>query len=297
MESYCENVIMPDVNFRIKSFISSGLEHVIEVHPHWHSEIEILYFINGSARQQINERSFIAESGDIVIIGMDQIHSTYSYAGNKCDILVIMFDVHSFFQSTLDEVAHPSMNIYNTSTLFKNPISSAEDSGKLLFGCVQEIHEELICKKAAFQHIIKSLIYKLTGLLVRYNFYDVCTSDERSVREIKNMLRKTFELIDKYHDEHISLSKAAANSNLSVPHFCRLFKKATGMTFNDYLVFYRVNRAEIMLGSDMTHTEIAMEWGFGSISSFIRSFKKCKKCTPSLHRKLQRKPLPFEYMS
>ena len=76
------------------------------------------------------------------------------------------------------------------------------------------------------------------------------------------MLEKTFDLIDISYFEDVSLKKAALVSNLSIQHFCRLFKKTTGMTFNDYLSFYRVNRAEKLLHSQKKITEIALECGF-----------------------------------
>lgn len=285
MESIYEIVDMPDSNFRIKSFISSDLEHLIEVHPHWHPEIEILYFIEGMARQQINDKTFIAKAGDIVIINKDQIHSTYSYAGNGCSILVIMFDSRKLCQLDVENPGQDTVNILGSTTLVKNPIDAASDSGKQLQKCILNIHEELSNKNPAFQYMVRSNLYELTGMLLRNALFDRCDNAAKSIPLIKNTLKKTFELIDLSCHEDISLKQAASHSNLSIPHFCRLFKKATGMTFNDYLVFHRVNRAEKMLDSDKTLTEISLECGFGSISSFIRSFKKFKHCPPSHYRK------------
>ncbi len=70
----------------------------------------------------------------------------------------------------------------------------------------------------------------------------------------------------------------------SVSHFCRLFKRTTGMTFTAYLSLYRVNRAEEMLSSPCSITEIAYACGFNSPVSFIRSFKQYKNTTPSASR-------------
>lgn len=287
MKSTCEKVIMPDERFRIKSFISSTFEHVIAVHPHWHSEIEILYIINGCAKQQVNEHFFTTEAGDIVIINKDQLHSTYSYQGSKCEILVIMFDSSDFIDYLVTQQNNDrSVEIFENYVLFKNPIRSDSELGKLLLGFIFDIHEELNNKHNAYQYIVKSLLYRMAGTLIRNDLYQVECSNIKNIRLTRQVLEKTFKLIDESYFEEIDLKKAASISNLSIPHFCRLFKKTTGMTFNDYLSFYRVNRAERMLHLRKTITEVALECGFGSLSSFIRNFKKYKKCTPSNYKKL-----------
>src|SRR5659263_221974 len=94
-----ENVPMSDDRFRIKSFVTPYSEHCITVHPNWHNETEILSVISGSATQRVNERIFIIHEGDIIIIGRNQLHSTYSSQGEKCEILVTMFDKSNLFNS------------------------------------------------------------------------------------------------------------------------------------------------------------------------------------------------------
>lgn len=282
MELYFEKVIMPDEGLRIRSGVSSASEHMIEVHPHWHNEVEILFFINGYAKQQVDDHIFIAEPGDIVIISSDQIHSTYSYQESKCDILVVMFDAANLFGNQANQVSTQS---YGNTVHFKNPIKTSEDLGKCLLESINQINKELIEKKDSYAGMIMSYLFKLTSLLKRYNLYEIHSKNEKNVNIIKQTLQKTFTLIDKNYAEDISLVLAAAASNLSIPHFCRLFKKATGMTFTDYLNFYRVLHAEKLLSSSKTITDISLECGFGSTSSFIRSFKKYKHCTPSSFRR------------
>lgn len=284
MKSYFEKVDMPDEAFKIKSFHSNTMEQVIEVHPHWHTEVEILYYVKGCAMQQINEQFFIAEEGDLVIIAKDRLHSTYSYKGIECDILVIMFDACDLLDLTVKK-NNLSVSVYGSSTSFLNPIKTSGGYGKAMLNSLKEIHNELSGKAIAYNTIIKSHLYGITGLLIRNHPYETNENILKTDQNLKQILLKTFNLIDEYFFEDISLTKAASISNLSIAHFCRLFKKATGMTFNNYLTFYRVNRAEKMLNMQKTITEIALECGFGSLSSFIRNFKKYKNCTPSSYRR------------
>lgn len=280
MDSYFQKVVMPDGNFRIISNISRSYKHDIEVHPHWHSEVEILYCVNGFAKQQVNEDFFIMRQGDMVIINKEQIHSTYSYNGRDCEILVVLFDASLFW-----EEGDIGQVIYNNTTKIKNPIHFNEAKNNPAYDCLMGIYEELLKKEEGYQFFVRSYINTITGLVKRQGLYEICRDNENNVLLVKQMLRKTFSLIDECYSKDISLDKAAAASNLSVPHFCRLFRKATGMSFNEYLMYYRVKRAEKMLNSTKKMTDIALECGFGSISSFTRCFKKFKMCTPSEYKK------------
>lgn len=91
----------------------------------------------------------------------------------------------------------------------------------------------------------------------------------------RDMLAKAFELINEQYDrEGLTLAQAAGAVHLSVSHFCRLFKQATGMTFHRYLNHYRIVQACQMLDTGRTLSEAAFACGFGSLSAFHRSYKK-----------------------
>jgi AraC family transcriptional activator of pobA len=286
MESYCENVPMPDQEYKIQSFISTAFEHVMDIHLHWHDEVQILYFIDGYAIQQVNEKIFITEPGDIVIVGAGQLHSTSPYQGSNYKILAIMFNPLYFFGNSLNDEDHASFQFYDNSVLFNNPMKASEGCGKLILDCINNIHHELTDKQNSFRYFTKSYLFRMTGIIMRNQLYENFYESEKNVLVIKQMLKTTFALIDNSYFDNISLSQAAFVSNLSVPHFCRLFKKATGKTFNNYLSFYRVTVAERMLNSQKAITEIALECGFGSLSSFIRCFKNFNGCTPTAYKKL-----------
>lgn len=283
MKPYFESVFLPGEPFPVRGLITTTMEHVIKVHPHWHAETEVLYYMEGSALQQVNDSIFTAVAGDIIIIGRDQLHSTYTMGSNDCRILVLQFDANSMLaQIVNNHVTLPEVD-FNNGTVYKNPIRTDDDRGRLLLQCINEIYDELSIKGISSQYMVRAALYRLTGLLNRHNLFTVSPDNTDSVRNAHLMLERTFKLVDESFMSEISLNQAALASNLSTTHFCRLFKKTTGMTFHEYLTFYRINRAEKMLNSTKKLTEIAFDCGFGSVSSFIRNFKSVKGCTPSNH--------------
>jgi YesN/AraC family two-component response regulator len=73
---------------------------------------------------------------------------------------------------------------------------------------------------------------------------------------------------------NLTLSQTARALNISTYYFCKLFKKATGLTFSEYLCRVRVERAKhLLLASDVRISEAAFEAGFQSLTHFNRVFK------------------------
>ena len=59
----------------------------------------------------------------------------------------------------------------------------------------------------------------------------------------------------------------------------------SGKNFLDYLSYVRISRAkELLFGSSLSITQVALESGFGSFSSFLRVFRRYTDKTPSEYR-------------
>ncbi|HCD46236.1 MAG TPA: hypothetical protein DEQ64_21450 [Lachnoclostridium sp.] len=78
-------------------------------------------------------------------------------------------------------------------------------------------------------------------------------------------------------------------SGFSKYHFTRIFKQYMNMTFYEYLNSRRVKKAEELLYNtkEMSITDVAMGSGFSSMSTFNRTFKMIKRCSPSDYRKIR----------
>ena len=74
---------------------------------------------------------------------------------------------------------------------------------------------------------------------------------------------------------HISLDHISEMVSMTVPAFCRYFKKVTGKTFTKLVNEYRVVHATKLLSeSQMTITDICFESGFNNFSHFSKLFKE-----------------------
>ena len=83
----------------------------------------------------------------------------------------------------------------------------------------------------------------------------------------------------------IDLAKVAQAMHVSTFYFCKLFKKATGLTFTEYLSRVRVEKAKhLLLNPHLRISEIAYDVGFQSLTHFNRVFRQVAGQSPSEYR-------------
>jgi AraC-like DNA-binding protein/ligand-binding sensor protein len=93
------------------------------------------------------------------------------------------------------------------------------------------------------------------------------------------------EFINEHQADELSLISVANAANISTFYFCKMFKKATGLHFTEYLSRVRIEKAKnLLLNPNARITEIAYEVGFQSITHFNRVFKRVTGQSPSALR-------------
>ena len=97
--------------------------------------------------------------------------------------------------------------------------------------------------------------------------------------------RRICEFIDDNIDRRISVDLLAGLANLSVCYFVRAFKQSMGITPHDYLIRRRVERTKQLLsGTEMPLSEIALAAGFADQSHFARRFRQHVGMSPRDYR-------------
>ena len=152
--------------------------------------------------------------------------------------------------------------------------------------CISEMLREKTINAVGKEFYIKSCVYRLSGILHRNRILDDYFSDI----DIKglNRLQPALLYIDRHLKDNITLESLAETVHLNPEYLSRMFKKITGKNIFSYINYIRINNAcKLLVDTDMSVLEIAMESGYSSISNFNRYFLKIKDCTPSAYRKLK----------
>ena len=86
--------------------------------------------------------------------------------------------------------------------------------------------------------------------------------------------------------EDLSLAGVARQVGMSTCHFCKRFRKVTGVNFTRYVSCVRVEKAKnLLLNPNSRVSEIAFEVGFQSLTSFNRVFKVIAGQSPTEYRR------------
>ncbi len=280
------NGVFEKVNFTNNSSIRLHINREYEDYPiHWHSATEIIMPIENTYSVTMNKTQYSLKEGDILIIPPGELHELYAPPTGKRIIFLFDFTLVSNlkgFSSILPVITQPRLI---TKELCPDIY---EEEKELLLKIAQEYHES----NTLWEATIYSMIIQMFVLIGRNHidsgglFPDVRTNKQKEYIEKFN---KIFEFIDNNYTEDISLETVADVAGFSKFHFSRLFKQFTDTSFYDYLNLRRIKAAEnLLLDPSLPITEIALQSGFSSISTFNRVFKTFKKCTPSEFKELYR---------
>jgi len=85
--------------------------------------------------------------------------------------------------------------------------------------------------------------------------------------------------------EPLALERVLHHVHASRFHFCKVFKKTTGITFTEYVGRVRVEKAKaLLLDPALRVSEVAFSAGFGSIPQFNSVFKRFVGKSPTEYR-------------
>nr|HML47288.1 AraC family transcriptional regulator [Clostridia bacterium] len=234
MRPYVESPNLPSLPIRCFTRDSRLLSDEAFVHPHWHDAIEVLYMVRGQTRQQADDRIFVAKPGDIVVVWSNQIHSTYWIGDEDCEIRVFQWAHHEIYENELIRRIG-----------FLGPVGKDHDLWPLLMNLLDGIHTELEEKADGFEYQAKAYVYQFFATIIR-NWTRLPIAARHSDRP-HPAIPAIFDHVDNHYGEPLSLRQAADAVYLSIPHFMRVFKEATGMTFKAYLNRYRIDKATALL--------------------------------------------------
>ena len=249
-----------------------------ETLPHWHTYIEILYFSEGNAEVQINDKYFQVCEGDIVLLDSLDIHSLKG----SCKHVAILVDLAKLQNTKL--IDSSILQCEAEEKILGKESENTWVKDKILEN-IYDIFTIYESKPPGYYFNILSKIY---DILANISLYCSKRQGENNCKVKKDELEKIeiiLNYIDKNYAEDMTLEAAARAVNFSTNYFCRFFKRNLGKAFFEYVNFYRCTKAEILLiTTNKAITEIALEVGFNSISYFDKTYRKYRGYTPSEER-------------
>jgi AraC family transcriptional regulator len=148
------------------------------------------------------------------------------------------------------------------------------------------VDAELTSGGAGGRLVAESLAHVLAVRLIRHVVAPRRPERGRDGTLPRGRLRAVVEYIEEHLDAGLTLEQMAAVARLSVYHFARQFKAATGLPPHQYVILRRVERTKQLLQaeSDLSLAEVATCAGFSDQSQFSHHFKRIVGVTPGQFR-------------
>lgn len=109
--------------------------------------------------------------------------------------------------------------------------------------------------------------------------------DDDSKRPNYDFVEKAIRYVDEHYMEEVTLEKIAKKVYVSPKYFSTVFKRDIGISFSEYLLSRRIQKAvEYIMDSEYKMYEIGEMIGYKSERQFFRVFKKYTGCTPTEYR-------------
>ena len=237
---------------------------------HFHSELEVLYVMEGEISATIETENRLLKKGDICIILPGQIHTLLQIGRIKLSVIKL-FPAVPLYGARMESC------IFSECSAHYAPLKDAVD----------RILSENAARQIGYQLAVRTACDALALYVLRALScpMDTSASQEKQSFGIR-FLENANEYLESNYKRDISLDTAAAAFGYSRSYFSRLFKAVCGMNFFDYLSIFRLKKSTALLqSSDLTIESVAISCGYSCLRSYNRAFHKYFGQSPGSYRK------------
>lgn len=247
---------------------------------HFHPELELVYVNKAKGKRHIGSHLSYFNNSQLILIGASLPHSGFTdrFTSNGTETIIQFKE--EFLGNTFFDI--PEMQAVKTLfTRAKKGLLFHQDAKKEIGPKIEALLEyKGIDRIIRFLEILKELsLSKDYSLLNVDGFaFEVEPQDNNKIEIIFHHVRNNF-------TQQITLDEISEKVSMTVPAFCRYFKKVTGKTFTQFVNEFRIVHATKLLAEKPTSiTDICFESGFNNFSHFNKLFKKFTGKSPLKYR-------------
>lgn len=238
---------------------------------HWHDEIEIIYLEYGRVNIYSNEQEYKLKPGDFYIVNSNELHQILGVEPSLHHAIIFhprLLDFN-FFDHTEEQFIKP---ITSGNAKFSSHVYKDQDHLSIMRQLVDTDVKEYLS--------IKILIYTLINEFYHHHLIETNAQPNKH-----DDIKKVILYIQNNFSTCLVLDDIAKQINISPNHLCKYFKKKMGITVFQYINQYRISQSMYLLvNTNLSITDIALNCGFENISYYNRTFKKMTSLTPNQYR-------------
>jgi len=240
----------------------------------WHASDEhlLMYIYSDGGSIVSGDKVFPIQSGTLVFIAAGTYHYTMPDEPENYDRSKLTIDPRKFNEMMSALRGNTFASLTSKAIVYAEIPKENRDEIDIVFQqnerCSTEDEKELLI----FSACMKLLFY--------LNKYSV-----ESTVSAAGLMARAMDYINQNISYEIHVDHICATVGISKYHFCRQFKKHTGLTVMEYILKTRIVLAKSdLIKTKLSVTEISERNGFSSVSYFCRVFKEEEGLSPLKYR-------------
>ena len=288
MDSRAKNQLIPVLQ-KVELDLGSSLKYLrfnernpdSKAYWHYHPEVELVFIESGFGNRYVGNHISKFEDGDLILLGPNIPHLGYEFGLQGINEEVVVQFKKDLIKTSVEFM--PELE------LIAALINKAK-SGLSFYGETKKlVGSELIQmeNKSPFDRLTS--IFKILQILAQSEDYEVLNADGITLviqNQNDDRINKVFQYVKDNYETEITLEQISQVALMTVPSFCRYFKKNTKKTFTQFVNDFRIRQAIRLIAiGDKSISEIANEVGYNNFSHFNTQFKRVTGETPSKYKK------------
>jgi AraC-like DNA-binding protein len=248
---------------------------------HYHPEVEMICFKEGSGAQFIGDNIRNFRSGDVVLVGAHLPHywsfdSQYFENSTQFPDVYVAHFCENFWGKDFLNIPE-NLPLRNILDLAKRGIQVTGKTKKAIGELLEKMFDSVGCRK---------ILLLLEALVMIANSDEICLLSsigfQPNMKETENdRINSIYQYSIDNYKRKIQMEEIAAVANMSPNSFCRYFKSKTRKTYSNFLIEIRVGIAcKLLIENKISIKQICYESGFNNFVSFHKYFKMIKSKTP-----------------
>lgn len=160
----------------------------------------------------------------------------------------------------------------------------SEECTSRIYAMFQEIVEEYAKESDFKEMVLQCLVFRLLIYISEHGF--ASEKEQAHPTKVSKAILEAVLYMEKNYQKQMNIDEVAEVSGYAVAYFSRLFQEQLGRSFTDYLINIRLRHvASLLLNTDKSITDIALESGFRYPGNMTSVFTKKIGMTPREYRK------------
>ena len=248
---------------------------------HNHPEIELVYVNGGTGKRQVGSHISYFTSGLLILIGSNLPHCGFTdeKTRNKKETVIHMkpdFLGSEFFGIT---------EMKNINQLFNRAKAGLVFIGETKKRIGSKV--ELLVNQSPFERLLTLL--SILEEMEQATEFKILNAEGFSMQmqmQDNDKINTVFNYVKDNFHQQITLEEVADLVSMTVPSFCRYFKKTSNKTFTRFVNEYRlVHACRLLAEKPISITEICFESGFNNFSYFNKTFQEFTGKSATQYRK------------